>query len=53
MKNSILISVVMPNYDGQRFVEQAIDSVLHQTYPNFELLVVDDCSKDYSLHLIR
>jgi len=53
MKNSILISVVMPNYNGHRFVEQAIDSVLHQTYPNFELLVVDDCSKDDSLSLIQ
>ena len=53
MKNSILISVVMPNYNGHRFVEQAIDSVLHQTYSNFELLVVDDCSKDDSLSLIQ
>ena len=48
-----LITVVMPNYNGHRFVEQAIDSVLHQTYPNFELLVVDDCSKDDSLSLIQ
>ena len=47
-----LITVVMPNYNGHRFVEQAIDSVLSQTYQNFELLVVDDCSKDDSLHLI-
>lgn len=53
MKNSILISVVMPNYNGHRFVEQAIDSVFNQTYPNFELLVVDDCSKDGSLSLIQ
>lgn len=48
-----LITVVMPNYNGHRFVEQAIDSVLNQTYPNFELLVVDDCSKDNSLQLIQ
>lgn len=48
-----LITVVMPNYNGHRFVEQAIDSVLNQTYPNFELLVVDDCSKDDSLSLIQ
>lgn len=53
MKNDILISVVMPNYNGHRFVEQAIDSVLSQTYQNFELLIVDDCSKDDSLHLIQ
>ena len=48
-----LITVVMPNYNGHRFVEQAIDSVLSQTYPNFELLIVDDCSKDDSLQLIQ
>ena len=48
-----LITVVMPNYNGNRFVEQAIDSVLSQTYQNFELLVVDDCSTDDSLQLIR
>ena len=53
MKNDILISVVMPNYNGHRFVEQAIGSVLPQTYQNFELLIVDDCSKDDSLQLIK
>ena len=53
MKNSILISIVMPNYNGRRFVEQAIDSVLNQTYQNFELIVVDDCSNDDSLSLIE
>ena len=49
----LLITVVMPNYNGHSFVEQAIDSVLCQTYPNFELLVVDDCSTDDSLQLIQ
>lgn len=48
-----LISVVMPNYNGQRFVGSAIDSVLLQTYQNFELIIVDDCSKDNSLQLIK
>lgn len=48
-----LITVVMPNYNGHRFVEQAIDSVLSQTYQNYELLIVDDCSKDDSLQMIR
>ena len=43
----------MPNYNGNRFVEQAIGSVLRQTYPNIELLIVDDCSSDGSLRLIR
>lgn len=48
-----LVTVVMPNYNGHRFVEQAIESVLNQTYGNFELIVVDDCSNDDSLMLIH
>lgn len=51
--NQPLITVVMPNYNGHRFVEQSIDSVLAQTYKNFELIVIDDCSKDDSLQIIR
>lgn len=47
-----LITVVMPNYNGSRFVGQAIDSVLTQTYKQFELIVVDDCSTDESLRII-
>ena len=53
MIDNPLISVVMPNYNGHRFVEQAIDSVLSQTYKYFELIIVDDCSKDDSLQLIK
>lgn len=53
MKSNVLISVVMPNYNGHRFVEQAIDSVLNQTYSNFELIIVDDCSQDDSLAIIQ
>ena len=48
-----LITVVMPNYNGHRFVGQAIDSVLCQTYQKFELIVVDDCSKDNSLQIVQ
>lgn len=47
-----LISVVMPNYNGARFVEEAIRSVLNQTYRNIELLIIDDCSSDSSPELI-
>lgn len=41
-----LISVIMPTYNVERFVEEAIKSILCQTYKNIELIVVDDCSTD-------
>ncbi|MBP5406145.1 glycosyltransferase family 2 protein [bacterium] len=48
-----MISVVMPNYNGIRFVEDALKSVLNQTYKNLELIVVDDCSTDNSPDIIE
>lgn len=48
-----LISVVLPNYNGARFVEKAINSVTQQTYKTLEVIVVDDCSSDDSPTLIR
>ena len=41
-----LVSVVMPSYNKKRFVEETIHSVAGQTYPNWELIIVDDCSTD-------
>lgn len=48
-----LVSIVMPNYNGEKFLRETIESVLSQTYTNWELLFVDDCSTDNSLELIK
>ena len=48
-----LVSIIMPNYNSDRFVEETIRSVLDQTYSNWELLFVDDCSSDGSLDIVR
>lgn len=47
------VSVVMPIYNGEKFLDRSITSVLNQTYSNLELLLIDDCSKDGSLEICR
>jgi len=47
-----MISVVMPLYNKQSYVENSIQSVLQQTYRNFELLVIDDGSTDTSVEIV-
>lgn len=47
------VSIIMPNYNCERFLEETINSVLAQTYKNWELLIVDDCSIDNSVKIIK
>lgn len=42
------ISVILPVYNGQKYLEKSIESVLKQTYTDFELIIIDDCSTDLS-----
>ena len=48
-----LVSIIMPNYNSEKYIEATINSVLAQTYHNWELLFVDDCSSDASLELVK
>lgn len=48
-----LISVIMAAYNAEKTIEQAVNSVLNQTYPNFELLVVNDHSTDRTMELVE
>jgi len=51
--NKLLVSIVMPSYNAGQFIEKSIQSVLSQTYDNFELIIIDDCSKDNTVDIIK
>jgi len=45
-KNNPLISVIIPCYNAEEFVDLAVRSIMKQTYSNLEIIVLDDCSTD-------
>ena len=47
------ISVLLPVFNGGRFLKESIESILTQTYTDFEILIIDDGSKDNSLDIIN
>ena len=47
------VSVIIPTYNGADFLGDAIQSVLGQTYPNFELIVVNDASPDHTTEVVK
>ena len=50
---SSIISVVMPAYNAANFTSQTIESVLNQTFTDFELLIIDDGSTDRTLKITK
>lgn len=48
-----LISVIMPVYCAEKYIEEAVRSILNQTFQNFELLVIDDKGGDCSMNIVR
>src|SRR6478609_8869067 len=47
------VSVIMSVYNGARYLKEAVDSILGQTFTDFEFLIVDDCSNDNSPHILK
>ena len=48
-----LVSIIMPSYNTAQFITESINSVLSQTYKNWELIIVDDCSTDNTDDVIK
>ena len=48
-----LVSIITPCYNGAEYVRETIESVISQTYPEWEMIVVDDGSKDHSADIVR
>lgn len=53
MNEEPLVSIIMPNYNCEKYLSETIKSVVNQTYNNWELIIVDDCSTDRSVTIIQ
>lgn len=48
-----MISIAMATYNGEKYIREQLDSILAQTYQNFEFIVCDDCSTDSTVQILR
>lgn len=53
MKSTPLVSVVMSVFNGEKYLRESIDSILNQTFSEFEFIIINDGSKDSSLNIIK
>lgn len=51
--NSPLVSIVLPMYNAAKYIKECVDSILAQTYSDFELLIIDDGSTDDSVKIVE
>lgn len=47
-----LVSIITPTYNASRFIEETIKSVINQTYSEWEMIIIDDCSSDNTIELV-
>ena len=47
------VSIILPTYNGSRYLRKSIESCLNQTFKNIELIIIDDCSTDATPEIVR
>ena len=50
---SELVSIALCTYNGEAYIKEQLDSLIDQTYPNCEIIIVDDCSKDGTVGILK
>lgn len=53
MKHAPTVSVIVPNYNYEKYLKERIDSILTQTFSDYELILLDDCSTDGSRNILK
>ena len=53
MNNTPVLSVIMSVYNGESYLEEAVESVLNQTFTDFELIIINDCSTDSTAEILE
>lgn len=53
MIENFLVSIVIPNFNNEEYLVQCLESCMNQTYKNIEIIVVDDCSSDNSIGIVK
>jgi glycosyltransferase involved in cell wall biosynthesis len=52
-KSNLLISIAMATYNGEKYLIRQLESIINQTYKNIEIIIVDDCSSDGTMSIIK
>lgn len=48
-----MVSIIMPSYNSSKYIAESIDSIINQSYTNWELLITDDCSTDNTCEIVK
>lgn len=53
MNDKVLVSIALCTYNGEAYLKQQLDSIVNQSYPEIELIAVDDCSSDDTINILK